>query len=220
MTENKIEIEGFGHFAARASSVSLFSYGRKETPFGHPNYLDVWDVLPGPKIQEVELIVTEMTVEFVETKGIKLFANLKLPGMAQGKVGLDIEDFSSGRYVLSKISPKGEADLIRQINASPKMKEKLIDFGQKARIAKSILFASEAKTYHSFSGSLTSSGAVLVDGVLVGVERKASQKSASTVEVKDATVGYALAEPKWNAHQDKNKTAVTDLRDDQPSFQL
>ena len=27
-------------------------------------------------------------------------------------------------------------------------------------------------------------------------------------------IGYSLAEPQWNAHQDKNKTEIVDLRPD------
>ena len=41
------------------------------------------DVIPAPKLAEVKLIVTPLTVEFADSKGINLFAGIKVPGLVR-----------------------------------------------------------------------------------------------------------------------------------------
>jgi hypothetical protein len=218
ITDHNINLEGSKYFVGTASAVYFGAYGRKETPIGPGklNRLDVEGWIPAPKLAEVKLTVTPLTVEFADAKGINLFAAIKVPGLASGKVGLTVQDLSAGRVKLIKISPKGEGELREQLNASPKVSQNLIDFGGKARVVEDVLIAVEAKLFDRFSADLTSNGAVIVEGLLVQAERSASWDTTRVVEVGPGTcIGYSLAEPKWDAHQDKNKTRVVDLRTDQ-----
>jgi hypothetical protein len=221
IADNHITIEGFRYFVGKASDVTFGAWGDKKTPIvpGALNYLDVEDVIPAPKLAEVELTVTPLTVEFADSKGINLFAGVKVPGLVNGGVGLKIGDFSSGKVTLVKISPQGESELTRQINASPKIIDKLIDFGGSARVVKTVLIAVEAELFDRFSAGLSDGGAAIVEGALVKVERSGSWESATKVTVgPNTTVAYSLAEPKWDASRDKNKTTVVDLRDDQQGW--
>jgi hypothetical protein len=216
--DNHINLEGFRYFVGKASDVRCVgAYGQKKNSLipGNPPYLDVFDVLPAPKLANVKLVTTLLDVEFADAKGINLLANLKIPGLAGGQVGVKISDINGGKVKLLKVSPDGEHELIKQINASPQVIDKLIEYGGRARIVESVLIAVEGELYNHFSASGKSNGAVMVDGLLVKAEREANWEKSSAIQVQDMVIGYSLAEPQWNAHQDKNKTQVNDLRDDQ-----
>ena len=219
ITDHNINLEGFKYFVGKASSVpSIGAWGDKKTPIGpgKVNYLDVSNVIPSGKLADVKLIVTALEVEFSDSSGIDLFVNAVIPGLAKGNGGVTIGDFSKGKVKLLKISPDGENTLIKQINNSPAMIKGLIDLGGGARVVEDVLIAVEATLYDKFSAKLTAKGAAIVDGVLVQKEFAAGWDQNSVVHLEGpTTIGYSLSEPKWDAHQDKNKTAVTDLRDDQ-----
>jgi hypothetical protein len=218
ITDHNINLEGFKYFVGKASDVSFGAWGDKKTPWGpgKVNYLDVSSVIPSAKLSEVKLLVTPLEVEFSDSSGIDLFANATIPGLAKGNGGVTIGDFSKGKVKLLKISPDGENGLIKQINNSPAVIKGLIDLGGGARVVEDVLIAVEATLYDNFSAKLTAKGAVIVDDVLVQAEFAAGWDQNSVVQLEPGTtVGYSLAEPKWDAHQDKNKTQVTDLRDDE-----
>lgn len=219
ITDHNINLEGFKYFVGAASGVSFGGYGRKETPIGPGklNYLNQWDTIPAPKLAEVKLLTTTLEVEFADQDGIKLFAGIKVPGLANGKVNLTVGDFHSGKVKLLKVSPQGDSDLVRQINDSPKVIEKLIEFGGRARVVESVLIAIEAKLHSEFTAGLSSKGAVVVDGgIMVKAEKAADWKNEVTVNVGTGTfIGYSLDEPQWDATRDKNKTAVISLRPDE-----
>jgi hypothetical protein len=218
---NSINLEGFKYFVGKASSVTFGSWGNKKSPIlpGETNYLDVWDVLYAPKLSEVKIVTAPITVEFKDQKGIDLFAALKVPGLASGKIGLKVSDFSSGKVKLVKVSPAGDSELVKQYNASPKILDKLIEFGGSARLVKDVLIVVEATLYNKFSAAVANDGAVILDGLMVAAKREVGWDKSSEVEIGPGVVaGYSLAEPKWNATQDKNKTQITELRDDQPGL--
>jgi hypothetical protein len=216
--DNSINLEGFKYFVGGASSVAFGAYGDKKSPIGPGklNYLDVWDVLPESKLAEVPLTVSGFAIEFADEKGIELFAGLKIPGLGQIDSSPSLKDVSGGRVKLMKVSPQGDGDLLRQVNDSPRMLNKLIDFGGSARIVETVLICVEAELFDSFSATLTSKGAVIVEGALVKAELAGKWQSARTVDVSKGTcLGYSLGEPRWDATMDRNKTRVTSLRADQ-----
>jgi hypothetical protein len=218
ITDSYINLEGFKYFVGKASSITFGAWGDKKSPIGpgKKNYLDVWDVLPAPKLAEVKVVTAPLAVEFKDEKSLNLLAGLKVPGLASGKVGLKISDFHGGKVKLVKVSPAGEKELIKQINASPKMLDKLIDFGGSARVVKDVLIVVEAKLFDRFSAGAANNGAVIIDGVMVRADRELGWDKSSEVEVGPGVVlGYSLAEPKRNASRDKNKSCIEDLRDDQ-----
>jgi len=217
-SDNSVNLEGFAYFVGKASSITFGSWGDKKSPIGPGklNYLEPWDVLPAPKLAKVKLGTTALAVEFKDTKGLDLMAALAVPGLASGKVGLKATDFSGGKVKLVKVSPTGDKELIDEINASPKMLDKLIDFGGSARVVVDVLIAVEAELYSRFAAGAANNGAVLVDGLMVRADREVGWDRSSEVRIGPGTViAYSLAEPKWNATQDKNKTRVTELRPDQ-----
>jgi hypothetical protein len=218
--DNHINLEGFRYFVGHASDVVFGAYGQKKNSLipGNPPYLDVFEVLPAPKLAAVKLVTTLLDVEFADAKGINLLAKIKIPGLASGQVGVKVSDINSGTVKLLKVSPAGENELIKQINASPKIIDKLIEYGGKARVVESVLIAVEGVIYNNFVASGKSNGAVMVDGLIVKAEREADWENKSAIHVHNMVIGYSLAEPQWSAHQDKNKTRVDELRDDQPGL--
>jgi hypothetical protein len=219
--DNHITLESFRYFVVQASSVSLGCYGQKKNSLlpGTPPYLDVFDVLAASKLEAITWMTTPpLEVEFADTKGINLLAGLKIPGLAKGQVGVKASDITENRVRLLKISPVGEAGLIKQLNDSPKVLEKLIAYGGKARVVESVIFAVEGESYQRFAASGKNDGAVIVDGLLVKAEREANWDKTSAMQFHDMVIGYSLAEPQWNAFWDKNKTEVVELRDDQQGW--
>ena len=215
--DNHINLEGVRYFVRDASRMLLGAYGQKKNSLipGQQPYLDVFDTLPEPKLAAMQWITARLDVEFADAKGINLLAQIKIPGLASGQVGVKISDINGGKVKLLKVSPAGDNELIKQINASPKVIDQLIEYGGKARVLESVVIAVEGELYNRFSASGKSNGAVMVEGLLVKAEREANWDKSSAIHVKNMVIGYSLAEPQWNAHQDKNKTRVEDLRDDQ-----
>jgi hypothetical protein len=218
ITDRTINLEGFKYFVGGASSVAFGDFGDKRVPIGPGklNYLDVWGCLTKDRLEEVALTVSGFDIEFENEKGIGLFAGLEIPGLGHLDSSLSIKDVSGGKVKLMKVTPRGDGELIRQYNASPRALNKLIDFGGSARVVETVLVAVEAELYDSFTAGLTSEGAVVVEGVLVKAELAGKWQAAKTVKVsKGTTLGYSLSEPIWNANQDRNKTAIERLRADQ-----
>jgi hypothetical protein len=218
ITDHAINLEGFKYFVGGASSVGFGAFGDKRVPVGPGklNYLDVWGYLTKDHLEDVALTVSGFDIEFENEKGIKLFAGLEIPGLGRLSASPSIKDVSGGKVKLMKVSPRGDGELIRQYNASPRALNKLIDFGGSARLVETALVVVEAELYDSFTAGLTAEGAVMVEGVLVKAELAGKWQAAKTVKMGEGTtLGYALSEPIWNASQDRNKTAIERLRPDQ-----
>ena len=212
---NFIRLENFKYFVGKASSVGFGAYGTKEAtgPGGSASRLDVFDHIPTPKLEEMQLTVTGLDISFEGTSGTGLFTGISVPGKGSGRVNVGVASFTSGTVQLVKISPKDDHELIKQINAAGKAKNQLIDFGGKARVAVDLLVVVSGVVYTEFLSGLSGKGGMVSPSILSGADE------TSSIEVSPNTVvGYSLAEPKWNAHQDKNKTAVTELRFDEPGL--
>ena len=105
--DNHINLEGFRYFVGHASDVLFGAYGQKKNSLipGNPPYLDVFDVIPAPKLTAMKLVTTALEVEFADAKSINLLAGLKIPGLASGQVGVKVSDINGGRVKLLKVSP-------------------------------------------------------------------------------------------------------------------
>ena len=213
--ENCINVEGSGYFVRNASTTPFGACGEKKNSImpGEAPYLDVFRVIPAPKLAEMKLATALLDVTFADAKGINLLAQIEIPGLS-GQVGVKVSDINESRVILLKVSPAGDNELIKQLNASPQIFDKLIEYGDRARVVASVLIAVKGTFYHSFDASAKSNGAVMIDGLLVKAEREADWEKASKIQVENMVIGYSLAEPQWNAHQDKNKTEIVDLRPD------
>ena len=214
--ENCINVEGSRYFVRNASTTPFGSCGEKRNSImpGEAPYLDVFKVIPAPKLAEMKLVTALLDVTFADAKGINLLAEIEIPGLASGQVGVKVSDINEGRVILLKVAPSGDNELIKQLNSSPQIIDKLIEYGGKARVVESVLIAVKGTFYQSFDASAKSNGAVMIDGLLVKAEREADWEKASKIQVENMVIGYSLAEPQWNAHQDKNKTEIVDLRPD------
>lgn len=218
---NFIRLENFKYFVGKASSVGFGAYGTKEAtaPGGSASRLDVFDHIPTPKLEEMQLTVTGLDISFDGTSGTGLFTGISVPGKGSGRINVGVASFTSGTVQLVKISPKDDHELIKQINAAGKAKDKLIEFGGKARVAVDLLVVVSGAVYTEFLSGLSGKGDIAFKGGMVSPSVLIGTDVTSSIEVSPNTVvGYSLAEPKWDAHQDKNKSAVTELRFDEPGL--
>lgn len=208
-----IELEGFRYFTTRASSVVFGAWGDKRSPATDPNYLAVYDVLPAPKLAQVKLAVTPLEVAVDSNHSLAYLAAVLVAGLGSGKVGLKPSDFETGKVRLLKVSPRGDKELLDAINASPKVVDQLITYGGSARVVVDVLIAVESERYKRFGQIVGDAVVTVVDGLLGRQNRTVSTDPDGTLSVAPGTViGYSLAEPKWNANLDRNKTAVETLR--------
>lgn len=218
---NFIRLENYKYFVGKASSVGFGAYGNKEDtlPGGSASRLNVYDHIPTPKLEEMQLTVTGLDISFDGAAGAGLFTGISVPGKGAGRVSVGVGSFTSGAVQLVKVSPKDDHELIKQINAAGKVKDQLIELGGKARVAVDLLVVVSGSVYTEFLAGLSGKGAIAIKGGMVLPNILLGSSGSASIELSPNTVvGYSLAEPKWNASQDKNKTTVTGLRFDEPGW--
>ena len=211
--DQAIELDGFRCFTARASTIVYGAWGDKRQPAADPHHLALGDVLPAPRLAQVKLAVTPLEVAAASKRSLPYLAAVLVVGLGGGRVGITPRDFETGKLRLLKVSPRGDEDLRDAINASPKVIERLVGFGGSARVVVDVLMAVEAERCKRFGQIVGAADVTVVDGLLGRQNRTVSTDPDGTLSVAPGTViGYSLAEPTWNAHSDRNKTAVQTLR--------
>ena len=214
ISDKRVRLEGRDYFVGRAGSVSLGAWGNKESSAtaGQPSYLDVCDALPAPKLSQVRFSSVSIKVEFADLHGIHLMAALSVPGLASGKVGLRATDFSTGKVSLVKVSPNGDKHLVDAINASPKVLDKLIEFGRSARVVKDLLIVVESTLYCRFCASAASGDGVIDDAAMLHADPAPGLARHSGIQIAPGVAfAYGLYVPKWDA---RGGVHVVSLRDD------
>src|SRR5215813_8869692 len=114
--ENCINVEGSGYFVRNASTTPFGGCGEKKNSImpGEAPYLDVFKVIPAPKLAEMKLPTALLDFTFADAKGINLLAKLKITGLASGQVGVNVSDINESRVILLKVSAAGDNELIKQ----------------------------------------------------------------------------------------------------------
>ena len=215
--DGSVFLEGLEYFVGKAGTATPTAWGDKKSHAGpgKRSYLDVWDVLPAPKLAQLKFAAAAVDVEFIDRHGINVMAALVVPGLAPGKVSLKAADFANGTVTLVKVSPTSDKELIEQINAAPKVLARLIELGASARIVKDMLIVVEAALYRRFADGAANQAAVIVNGVMVRADREPGRDRSSEIHIAPGVaLAYGLAEPTWSTAQDKNETRVVGLCDD------
>ncbi len=219
--EAHLKYGGVSYYRGHAEEVELLSIGEKRTPLTKQNYLEVKDRLPVGNIRGVKSTVVEIDTAKLSAGdfGAKISAIIPAGGVPiPVKLSADeaSRKFKAAELKLVKISMEA-ADVVRAINDSPMKRNKLIDWGNDARVAHQLFLVIEAKTARAFDNNVSVEVSVGVKGVLeLTVGGSKSAQGATTVTMEPGCCfAYLLAEIDWDAKMKKNINKAIDVDDDQ-----
>lgn len=219
--EAHLKYNGVSYYRGHAEEVELLSIGEKRTPITKQNFLEVKDRLPVDNFRNVKSTVVEIDRQKVSAGDFatKVSAIIPVSGVPiPVKLTADeaSKKFKDDELKLVKISMEA-ADVVRAINDSPAKRNKLIDWGNDARVAHQVFLVIEAKTARAFDNNASVEVSVGVKGVLeLTVGGSKSSKEAITVTMEEgACFAYLLAKIDWDAKQKKNINKATDVDTDQ-----
>lgn len=218
--EAHLKYNGVSYYRAHAEEVELLSIGEKKTPITSANHLEVKDRLPLDTIRDVKSTVVEIDTEKVTAGDFKTKISAIIPVSGVPipvKLTADeaTKKFRGAELKLVKITMEA-ADVVRAINDSPRKRNKLIDWGNDARIAHQLFLVMEAKTARAFDNNVSVDVSVGVKGVLelsVGGSSSSSGRTTVTMEP-GVCFAYLLARIDWDAKQKKNINKAVDVDSD------
>lgn len=211
--ENHLKFNGKNYFRVGSEDVSLGAYGEKKSPLTQGNYLEVQDRIPTPKLKIRD--AAEIDIDMSASTEKDILANIDVNGVFQGSVGTAYSDLKTGKLKLVKLGIDNE-DLKQAANDSPKAIDNLIAYGNDARISNELFVilqdaAAETVTHASGFSVTADSG-----NIKLTVTGGNGSSDTTTVTLSpNMTFAYGLVKLDWDAHQDKNKTRIVKLTDDQ-----
>ena len=214
LTKNHFHFNGVNYYTGGAEEVVCGSIGEKITSVFEANRLSVKDAIPPGYIQGVKSTV----VEFDEEKSSRNAFRATVAAIVQGipvKVAGDIafSKLTQREFKLVKFSVPNE-QMKKAANASPAALQNLIRYGNDARIAHQIFFLMEGKESTHFDNDVSVSLSVGKGVIEATVNGSHTSSQDIIITMANVTLAYLLAKIDWDARQDKNKTAITDLDDD------
>jgi len=210
---NHLRFLGKNYFRGGAESVQLWSYGEKKSPITQTNYLEVQGRISvqKPKIRKATVI----TIDFDKTTEKDLLVNINVALVFNGASKTAYQDMKSGKLKLVKFEVANE-DILDAANASPDVLEKLIDYGNDARIVDEIFVVMNAELADSFASSNSFGVSLSVGAVKITAEFGAGSSGNTSITLsKGTTFAYGMLKLDWDANQKKNKTKITKVTDDQ-----
>jgi hypothetical protein len=217
--DNHLNFGGVTYFRGHAEEVEIGSYGEKRTPITKMNYLEVKGRIPVKKIDVAKSTVVD--IDFSQTS--KSAFNTNVFAIVQGvpvkfSGGTTFDKLKKGELKLVKFSVLNN-DMEKAANNSPKALDKLIDYGNDARIAHQVFVVMEASLATKFDNNVTADLSVGAGALQATVNGSHSKSGETTVKINAGTgFAYLLLKLDWNAKQKKNKTKIIDTDDDQWSF--
>lgn len=210
-----LHFNGVNYFRGKSTNVIVGSYGKKMTPIGKENYLEIQGNVPAKNIAKASAQI--ITID--EESYSKVNFGAEVPAIING-----VKTTFSGDAAIEKIK-KSELKLVlltvtmnqmaNAVNKSSGALENLKNYGNDARIAVeifSILSADLASTITS-SGSLDISAEA--QGIRASVNGSGSgSKKTSVILPEGSCFAYLLAKAKWKMKFLK-KVEVERLTDDQ-----
>ncbi len=211
--DNHLHFLGKNYFRGGAEGVQLWSYGEKHSPLTQTNYLEVQGRLQvqKPKIRKAAVV----TIDFDRTTEKNLLANINVSLVFKGGSKSAYEDLKTGKLKLVKFEVANE-EIISAANASPEALERLIDYGNDARIVDEIFVVMEARLANSFASSNSFDISLSVGAIKITAEFGAGANGNASITLsKGMTFAYGMLKLDWDANQKKNKTRITKVTDDQ-----
>ena len=209
ITDSHMVFEGMRWFRGGASQVPLGGDGRKREPVLSVNYLEVQGRIPLPKMKIRKCAIIES--DYGGISEADLLANIDVAGVFKGSSKTAVKDLREGRIKLAQFAIDDE-DLRAAANAAPNVIQRLIEYGNDARLVDTVFTVLEASTAEVFGTS--ESVSLSVDGGVVNlsVDGKVSGSGGlSTSLSPKETFAYGLAKLDW----DEKKMKILLLKKDQ-----
>lgn len=217
--DNHLTFGGVAYFRGHAEEVEIGSIGEKRASLVKMNHLEVKDRIPVPKIKTAQTTVVDISFTRTSKNAFKTVVSAIIKGVPVKFSGdATFDKLKTGELKLVKFSVMNN-DMKDAANASPKALNSLIEWGSKARIAHQIFVVMEASLASHYGNNATAELSVGKKGLEAKVAGKHSSSGSTTVEISAGTTfAYLLANPSWDARVKKNRTKITDLKNDQWSL--
>lgn len=216
VTDSHLTFLGKSYFRGGATEVEIGSYGEKKTPITKINYVEVQGKVPAPKLKIKECVTVES--DYTGTTEADLLANINVVGVFKGSSNTSLKDLKEGKLKLIQLAVDNE-DLESATNASPKVIQNLIDYGDDARIVDTLFVVVEASIAKNFEADKSLSLSANAGVVKVSADGGVSGSGSTSITLsKGSAFAYGLVKIQWDATQKKNKTRIVKLTDDQWSL--
>ena len=209
ITDSHMVFEGMHWFRGGASAVRLSDHGRKRSPVLSVNYLEVQGSVPLSKMKIRKCAIIES--DYAGVSEADLLANIDVAGVFKGSSKTALKDLREGRIKLAQFAIDDE-DLRAAANSAPNVIQRLIEYGNDARLVDTVFTVLEASTAEVFGASESVSLSVDAGVVNLSVDGRVSGSTgASTSLSAKETFSYGLAKLDW----DEKKTKILLLKRDQ-----
>jgi len=209
ITDSHMVFEGMRSFRGGASQVLLGDSGRKREPILSVNYLEVQGRVPLPKMKIRKCAIIES--DYAGVSEADLLANIDVAGVFKGSSKTALKDLREGRIKLAQFAIDDE-DLRAAANAAPNVIQRLIEYGNDARLVDMVFTVLDASTAEEFGSSESVSLSLDAGVVNLSVDGKVSGSAGvSTSLSPKQTFAYGLAKLDW----DDKKTKIVLLKKDQ-----
>jgi hypothetical protein len=212
ITERNLKFAGRSFFRGGAPEVQLGSFGEKNTSITKINRLEVQGHITIPKIKIKKATIVE--IDFNKTTKKEFLADVKVAVVFKGSPETAYEDMVDNKLKLVWLTVENET-VRKEVNDSPNVLDKLIKYGNDARVAGDIFVvmkAELAKTFESSNSIGLSVNAGIVK-ITAGLKLGSSGDYEYTMSP-GSTFAYALLKPHWDANLKKNKTKIVKFTDD------
>lgn len=213
ITDSHMTFEGRRWFRGGASEAALGCDGRKRAPVFGVNFIEVQGRIPLPKMKIRKCVTIES--DYAGTSEADLLANIDVAGVFKGSSKTALKDLRESRIKLVQFTIDNE-DLRAAANAAPNIIQRLIDYGNDARLVDTVFTVLKASTAEVFGASEAVS--LSVDAGVVKVSVDGSVGGAGGVFTSlspEETFAYGLVKLDWDANEKKNKRKIVMLTDDQ-----
>jgi hypothetical protein len=189
--------------------MTLGSYGEKATPIFGQNKLEPMDHIPAPKLDGKIRKFPPIAIDTEKSSKSNFTgiadASLKPIGAKGGSLSAIYEDLSENRLKLVRLRVEPE-DMEREVNNSPKVLERLREYGSDARIVHELFVITEAAFADSFTGGVKFDVSVdALDMLSIKASGGTTVRGKDTIVLAPGTcLAYLLLKPDWN----KGKTQI------------
>ena len=210
---NEIKLNGREFWRGGAESIQAGDCGEIRTPLGKPSWFEAKDRIAGKKLQVKNL--GNISIDSTRTSKVDFLGKINLAKvfpLGQGSLGY--EAVVSRKLELMYFEIETD-DVVRAVNDSPALREKLKDWGEDARICTGVFLVVKAETSKHFAVNTSHEAEFTVHGVTIKPKLTAGVSGDTTITLqKGSCFGYAIAKPIWDDPKPKNAKRLKDLRFD------
>lgn len=210
---NEIKLNGREFWRGGCESIQLADVGEIRTPLGKPSWFEAKDRIRGSKLKVKNL--GTITIDSQRTTKVDFLGSVNLAKVFPlGKGSLGYEAVVERKLELMYMEVETD-DMVRAVNDSPAVREKLKDWGEDARICIGVFLVVTAETSKHFAVNTSHEAEFTVYGVTFKPKLTVGASGDTTIKLeKGSCFGYAIAKPIWDEPKPKNAKRLKDLRFD------